>query len=248
MNNGLTFNGKHCSEYGLIMFSRNRPILPEPKLYVEDIPHRDGELDFSAVNPDGRVKYKPVTFEIGFYFIEKNMTNVRAKAHQIALWLACGEAQLRFDDDPGKYWLARVVNKLDLENEIVRLRQFVVQFKCHPFAFDDNETVVVFEDITDPTNQEINNPGTYVMPKIKVMGSFTKLILTCSGKTLSYNDAIENAEIVIDNFHCIKDGSINVGNKLSGQFFEFANGSNTLSIGGEDLNIDVTVSFRPVYL
>ena len=45
---GLTFNGRHSSEFGLVMFSRNRPILPEPKLVAEDIPGMDGEYDFSV--------------------------------------------------------------------------------------------------------------------------------------------------------------------------------------------------------
>lgn len=246
--NGLSFNGIHCSEYGLVMRSKNRPILPEPKIVAEDIPHRDGELDYSAVNPDGRIKYKPVTFDIEFSFAEKNMANVRAKAHQIALWLSCGEAQLCFDDDPCKYWMAKVVNKLDLANEMISLRTFTAQFRCFPYAFNNNETSITYEDITAPADRVINNPGTFVMPRIKVTGSFSTLTLSCGGKTLTYNDALDNAEIVIENFHCIKDGSINAGNKLSGQFFEFANGNNTLSIGGTDLNIDVTVSFRAQYL
>lgn len=246
--NGLSFNGIHCSEYGLVMRSKNRPILPEPKIVAEDIPHRDGELDYSAVNPDGRIKYKPVAFDIEFSFAEKNMANVRAKAHQIALWLSCGEAQLCFDDDPCKYWMAKVVNKLDLANEMISLRTFTAQFRCYPYAFSKKLTVKKYKDIIAPVDKVINNPGTYVLPRIKVEGSFSTLTLSCGGKTLTYNDALDNADIVIENFHCIKDGSINAGNKLSGQFFEFANGNNTLSIGGTDLNIDVTVSFRAQYL
>jgi predicted phage tail component-like protein len=246
--NGLSFNGIHCSEYGLVMRSKNRPILPEPKIVAEDIPHRDGELDYSAVNPDGRVKYKPVTFEINFAFVERSMANVRTKAHSIAAWLSCGEAQLSFDDDTGKYWMAKVVNKLDIENEMISLRNFTVQFKCHPYAFATSETTVTYEDIIAPVDKVINNPGTYVLPKITVTGSFSTLTLSCDGKTLTYSEALDESEIVIDNFHCIKDGNINKGNKLSGQFFEFANGNNTLSIGGTDLDIDVTVSFRAQYL
>lgn len=242
--NGLTFNGKHSfNDMGLVMFSKNRPILPEPKIVTEDIQNMDGEYDYSSVS--GRVRYKPVTDEIEFFFAEKNMSNVRAKAHQIAAWLASGEAQLIYDDDPTIYYLAMVVNKLDLENQIIRARKVTVQFKRRPFGYGLTEESHSY---TTAGSKTINNPGTFVMPKFTVTGSFTTLTLSCNGKTLTYSEAIEGASIVIDNMQCIKDGNTNKNNVLSGEFFEFANGNNSLIIGGTGLDCTVTVSFRPQYL
>jgi len=245
---GLTFNGKHSfTDMGLIMFSKNRPIRPEPKSIIEDIPGMDGELDYSAVNPDNRVKYKSVTDEIEFLFAEKSMANVRTKAHLIAAWLACGEAQLIYDDDPNVYYLAMAANRLDLENQIIKLRRFTIQFKRRPFGFSTtlfNQAYVV----TEPASKVIANPGLFVRPKFTLTGVFTTLTLTCGSKTLTYNEANAGASIVIDNMQCIKDGSINKNNMLSGEFFEFVNGNNTLIIGGTGLNCTVTVTFRPQYL
>jgi predicted phage tail component-like protein len=248
--NGLTFNGKHSyTDMGLTMFSKNRPILAEPKIITEDISGTDGEYDFSAVNPDNRITYKSVVDEIEFSFADKSMANVRAKAHTIAQWLACGEAQLSYDDDLNKYYLAKVTNKLDLENQMVRLRKFTANFR-HGFAYATTETTVTYTNITTAVDKVIANPGTYVKPKFTITGTFTTLTLTCGGKTLTYSEAIAGATLVIDcdKMTCIKDGTINMSNKLSGSFFEFANDNNTLTIGGTGLNCTVAVNFRPQYL
>ena len=247
--NGLTFNSKHSfTDMGLKMQSKVRHILPEPKTVYEDLPGVDGEYDFSEVNPDGRTKYKPFVDEIGFTIIAANAAAVRVKAHEIASWLACGEKQLQYDDDPGKYWLARVINKLDIESQLVKLKSFTAQFKCQPLGYGLTEIDETYTGIVAAADKVIANPGTFVKPKITITGTFTTLTLSCGGKTLTYSEAIAGATIVIDNFHCIKDGSINVGSKLSGNFFEFVNGNNTLSIGGTGLNCSITVSFRPTYL
>lgn len=246
---GLTFNNKHSfTDMGLKMYSKVRNILPEPKTVYEDLPGVDGEYDYSDVNPDGRTKYRPFVDEIGFYLIEPNAAAVRTKAHQIAAWFACGESQLKYDDETGLYWIARIINKLDVESQLVRLKGFTAQFKCQPFAYGDSLVEAEYTGIVAPSDKVISNPGTFVKPKITITGSFTTLTLACGGKTLTYSEAIAGATIVIDNFHCIKDGNINKGNKLSGSFFEFANGNNTLSIGGTGLNCTVAVSFRPQYL
>ncbi len=247
--NGLIFNSKHSfTDMGLSMYSNNRNILAEPKTVYEDLPGVDGEYDFSEVNPDNRTKYKPFVDEITFTIVATNAAAVRTKSHAIAEWLACGEKQLSYDDDPGRYWIARVINKLDIESQLIKLKSLTVQFKCQPFAYANELVEEIFADIIAPADKTISNPGTFVKPKITITGTFTTLTLACGGKTLTYSDAIAGATIVIDNMQCIKDGSINVGSKLSGSFFEFVNGDNILAIGGTGLNCAVTVTFRPQYL
>jgi phage-related protein len=109
---------------------------------------------------------------------------------------------------------------------------------------------VTYTNITTAVDKVIANPGTYVKPKFTITGTFTTLTLTCGGKTLTYSEAIAGATLVIDcdKMTCIKDGTINMSNKLSGSFFEFANDNNTLTIGGTGLNCTVAVNFRPQYL
>jgi predicted phage tail component-like protein len=180
---GLTFNGRHSSEFGLVMFSRNRPILPEPKLVAEDIPGMDGEYDFSAANPDGEVKYKPRMIDIDFTLKEREPRKLRVRANQIAAWLACGEQILIFDDEPDKFYLAMVANKLDLDNQILSIKKFTVHFKCRPIKYGINfegnnvwDTFNFEEDALQETELDVNgtkalkiiNMGRTVRPTINV--------------------------------------------------------------------------------
>jgi predicted phage tail component-like protein len=114
------------------MESKNRPIMPEPKIIVEEAAGTDGDYDYTDSNPEGRTKYKPLPHDIGFSLKERDMAVLRIRAHEIANWLACGEQQLIYDDETAVFYLARVINKLDLENQIVALRRFNVQWKCRP--------------------------------------------------------------------------------------------------------------------
>ncbi|HUV84222.1 MAG TPA: distal tail protein Dit [Methanosarcinales archaeon] len=247
---GIVFNGKHSfTDFGLVMISKNRPILPEPKLAFEELPGCDGEYDYSGFNPDGRIKYKAIVFEVEFAFRQISMADVRTKAHAIAAWLSCGDRQLSFDDDPNKYWIGKVVNKLDLENLLTSVRRFTVQFKCSPFAYSTQVFNQEFV-INGPTDIAINNLGTYVRPIIDIEGSFTNIVFSANGKTLTYNAAIIDAVLEIDfeQMIAVKDGAINVNNNLFGSFLELVSGSNTLQISGTDLNCTATISFRYVYL
>ena len=247
--NGLTFNGTHSGTLGLIMSSKNRPMLPEPKTVYEDLPGIDGEYDYSAVNPDGRVKYMPVVHEVEFAFAERSMAAVRTKARQIAAWLAVGEKQLIFDDEPGVYWLATVVNKLDIEGQFTAARRITVQFRCRPMAYATALTTIT-QIVTGTTNIALTNPGWYVRPVIRITGSCTSFTITCGGKALACSQALLDSEVEIDfeAMQAIKDDSININNKCSGEFLELAPGANTITITGVSLNFTAVVEYRARYL
>lgn len=270
MGKGLKFNGKHSyNDFGLIMESKNRPILPEPKIIVEEVPGTDGDYDYSEANPEGRTNYKPRPHDIGFSLKERDPAMLRIRAHEIANWLACGEQQLIYDDETAVYYLAKVVNKLDLEKLIMKVKQFTVQFKSRPFGFsvvDSTQQIqlgqglmlgygykldmdsTVFT-VTGATTLNIYNPGRYVKPLIRITGSLTNISLASNGKTLNYNAALANETVDID---CSKPqavkGSTNVNNNISGDYIEFINGDNSLQITGTGLNCTVSLIFRYLYL
>lgn len=247
---GLTFNGKHSfTDFGLIIYSKNRPILAEPKIITEDIQGMDGEYDFSEVNPDKRVKYKNKTHEIEFYIKESSLVSVREKAHQIANWLACGEKQLVYDDEPTVYYLGKIINRLDLDNQARTLKRFTAQFSCEPYAYSINQTTVN-KAITGNTTITVNNSGTYVKPLIKVSGTCEKITFAVNGKTFSYNSPVIPSQAL--DIDCEKmivaKGNQNVTKNSTGDFLELINGVNTIQVTGENLNCTVSVIFRPRYL
>lgn len=270
---GLTFNGKHSyNDMGLIMLSKNRPILPEVKEVVEDVQGADGEYDYSAINPDNELKFKPRIQEVTFNF-DRNKLNkqdprvIRQAARKVAAWLGRGESVLIFDDEADKQEYAKVNNKLDLENQIESGRPFTVNFKCRPFPcqIDSVESIILDSSILldsdirlDDVYQftvngnktvEVNNFGTHsIKPVIEIMGTFTTLSITANGKTLNYAEAISNKTIILD---CVllqaKDGMTNKNNVMTGDFLILQSGINLVQITGTGLNCTVTFKFKPLY-
>jgi predicted phage tail component-like protein len=270
---GLTFNGKNSSEFGLVMQSKNRPILPEPKLVYEEMPGQDGELDYSEINPDGRTKWKPRIHEITFEFDRRNLNCrdprlVRIRAHEIALWLMSGEQRLIYDDETAVFYLARVSNKLDMEAQITPNRPFTVQFKCRPYGYlvtKSNEQLQFGQglmlgyglklmsptvyNVAGNTELTVYNSGTFVKPIIRINGSFTTISIACNGKTLSYNAALSNSQLDIDcHLMQVYQGLINKNTNMTGDFLELVKGDNAMQITGTGLNCTITIEFRPLYL
>jgi predicted phage tail component-like protein len=271
---GVLFNGRHSSEFGLVMLTKNRPILPEPKIITDEAPGMDGDYDYSDSNPDGRTKWKPRPHELTFE-IDRRKVNcrdpraVRAKAHEIAVWLACGEQQLIYDDDTAVFYLARVVNRLDLESQIQPNRPFTVQFKTRPYGFSRlmsseglkrgygfmrgqgyrRDMAATVYQVTGPVTVNIYNPGTFVKPVLKVSGQYNYISFSCNGKTLTFGHSNHPVDIDCEKMRAIDD----TGNRTrslwdDSEFIEFINGNNALVIGGEGLNCTVTVEFRYLYL
>lgn len=270
MIKGFTFNNKHSfRDFGIVFKSKNRPVSPEPKIVSEELPGMDGEYDFSEANPDGRVKYKSRPIELECSFLQKNMTYIRIKTHEIASWLDCGEKPLIFDDETAVYYLAINSNKLDLETQIARFGKFTLNFKCRSFAYsvvNSNEQikfgqglicgygyrldmVPTIYTITGPTIINVYNPGRYVKPVVRINGSFTTLSITSGLKTLTYNKPLTNSTLIIDcNRFTATSNGVNVNNDLSGKYIEFVHGDNTLQISGTGLNFTLTLDFRYLYL
>jgi predicted phage tail component-like protein len=270
---GLTFNGKHSyRDFGLVMQSKNRPILPEPKIVTDEAACMDGEYDYSTVNPDNEVKYKSRTLEITFNFDRgkincRNPFLIKQQARKIAAWLACGEAALIFDDELDKQELAKVVNKLDLESQVESGRPFTINFKCKPFSLlcETVEEIGLDTDIpldsdyrldesyifnvSGNTSIEVNNFGTRnVKPVIEVMGTFTTLSITANGKIITYSESIASETITID---CeklqTKKGILSKGQVVTGEYLTLITGLNAVQVSGSGLNCTITFKFRPLY-
>lgn len=271
---GFTFNGKHSSAFGITTKIKNRPHFPEPKNHTEDDASRDGEYNFSTANPDGRTRYSPKIIEVECGFVQKDMTHIQIRAHEIAVWLAAGEQKLIFDDEKALAYLARVANRLDLEPLIARVGKFTLAFRCRPFAdgrcqsdlpipdageevkvvagygYRFDMTPTVYSVTSNKTISVYNAGNWYVKPKIKISGSFTKISLTANGKTLNYNTPLSNAEILLDCdlSKAIKDNAVNVNSNVSGQYLELSSGFNSIEITGTALNCTVTFIMDYKYL
>ena len=84
-------------------------------------------------------------------------------------WL-CGAGELRFCDDPERFYRARVTKEFSRSAAMNRFvnQAFTVTFDCQPFLYHRS-----VEDITlDGNPDTVTNPGTYKSaPKIKITGT-----------------------------------------------------------------------------
>ena len=136
----LKYNNKNSyDDYGFIVKSVDRPILPTLRKREIVIPGRHGTWDFEGNTYENRIisvefKYRGTTFN-----------DLRLQARDIAQWLSQTiYKELIFSDEPDKYYLAKIYDSIGLQN-ILRAGQGSIRFECKPFAYK------LTEDITSAT-------------------------------------------------------------------------------------------------
>ncbi|MFT9496605.1 distal tail protein Dit [Anaerosolibacter sp.] len=173
---GLKFKDTHSSQYGLIVRSVDRNVLPPLKRREIEIPGKHGTYDF-----DGNV-YEKRTISIEFGVVHYNFQDLRNKIRLIAAWLS-GKGKLVFDDEPDKYYDAKIYQNVPLE-QIISSGRFSVIFECQPFALsEDIENVATIT--SNNYNMIIENNGTIETPciiELKNTGTSTITQITITKK------------------------------------------------------------------
>ena len=73
--------------------------------------------------------------ELGHFIPKNSLADLRTATRAISAWLTTEERKLLiFDDEPDKYYMAKVDGAIDLE-QIVSSGQFDVTFRCEPYAY-----------------------------------------------------------------------------------------------------------------
>lgn len=249
---GLTFNGKHSSDFGLIMKSY-RNIKPSMRKREIEIPGKDGGYTFPSYSYNKRI------INCKFSVIDcATLEELRIRAREISDWLSAENANLEFDDEQGKIYIATVYNAIDAE-EIATMQEFTVEFECQPFAF--GETITYTENVKSYTEFLVTNIGTKPIHLgsqqgaffiVKITGSFDDITISVNETTINYTESITDSEIVIDNCKGLvkKDGANAIHNCSGdvGQFFALTPGENLVQIDGNNLNCVVTIQFNPLWI
>lgn len=277
MKTGFTFKGRHSDEFGLVMKTSSRPILPEMKSYTYESPLMDGVYDFSAANSYGREFYRNRSFTLIMQVYAENLAELQHKISHISVWLT-GRGELIFDDTPLVKWCASVLNGIDYAPEKYgRKAVLSVSFDVQPFSeciFDTADgpalDMPIMLDTAIPIDTEaaltfgtntinVTNCGTwYVRPTLifdvsESSGCFTNLSVECGGKQLSIgmvSSSYNLKKIVIDlEKHTVKDGNgINLMKYVSGEFFELAPGKNTIKSAGNIAPFKTQVIYTPEFM
>ena len=105
----FSYNGISSENFGITAVTKVvRPITPATRERTVMIPHRDGVIDY------GR-DYNALSIDVEFVILASTIEQRQIQARQIAAWLAMPDArELKFADEPDKYYLARPIGAVNL--------------------------------------------------------------------------------------------------------------------------------------
>ena len=129
MKNGFSYNGIHSSVYGAYLKSKDRSLMPSLRKRELTIPGRHGVYSFD----DETFAKRMISIEINY--LGDDYPDMRYTARDISAWLngANGYRELIFDDEPDKYYSAKICSAVGLAN-IHTIGTAQIQFECQPHA------------------------------------------------------------------------------------------------------------------
>ncbi len=240
---GFTLNGVHSDALFVQMAGKNVPLLPPLKENFENIAGKDGAWDFG-------VEYDARPIEIDCVILADSTADLKVKLRSLIGYLnpRLGARALVFDDEPDKQYYARLTGQLPLE-QIGAFGSFTLQLICpDPFTYSTIEKTV-----SGSTTLNLSNSGTYyAYPTLTIThggGAGTLSLSRIDGVTqeLTFSGSAPAGDYLVD----CKEGTITKDGAgayqhLSGEFFGFPGGSNTLTVSGGITNVDV--KFRDTWL
>ncbi|MEI6133018.1 MAG: hypothetical protein WCQ41_09390 [Bacillota bacterium] len=165
---GITFRDIHSSELGAYWQTTSRPILPQPKLYIESAPSIDGSFDLSAFNADGRVHYEDRLHEGILSVVGLDTTDKNSKLSKVAAWLQGDYSYLVYDEMPYTAWFARVENIGLVLGELLRVGRATVYFRTKPFS--TRKEVLLGDALLLSSENYIG--GAYILGQASYLGDF----------------------------------------------------------------------------
>lgn len=252
----FSFNGTDSSEFSLVCKSIKRPLLPAMKVSRVESIGVSGSYDFDV----NEYQLRSVTMRITY--IGTSYEELRSRAREIAAWLTVSTwSQLIINDEPDKYYLAKVTSQIDL-NSMYEAGEIDVVFDCQPFAYSLYDETEMYDGIVTTTEVPFTNPGTrkidYKSPEgstsyIYVTGTWTTLTLAMNGKSITYNHAESSKTVRFDNIELEVEmtGGVNKFQYLTGDvttFLTILPGENVLTVSGTDIEVDIVINYIPLWI
>lgn len=130
----FTFRGRRSyDDFGVVMQSKDRTVLPEKRRRQIEIPGRHGQYDFEGSVYDDRM------ITLSCFLDGAGFTDFRERVRQVAYWL-CEPGLLTFDDEPSLSYHARIYSAIPLE-QALSAGLFTLSFECYPLAGGAEKTV-----------------------------------------------------------------------------------------------------------
>lgn len=166
---GVLFGDKHSyTDFGLVLNSKDIA-LPEPKLYIVDVPCADGSLDLSTALTGGDIKYKNRLIKLEFTVL-KPWNQLEILRSTIANHLHGKIMKVIFDADYDFYYTGRCKIKSFNTSKIPATA--TIEVDAEPYKFNIEETVIS-ETVSGEKTIYIDEQEMKVVPTITVSSDMT---------------------------------------------------------------------------
>ena len=265
---GFTYRGKHSSEFGLLMNTKDRPVMPPMRKEKATAMYRDGDVDYS--NSGGRIYYDDRIVKLTLTVIKPELRQTHDTVSKIVSWLSGWYDELIFDDMPYTVWLARPEDLGSIEASLHRIGKFTVQFRCKPFNRDivgfgfevgsiipvgteipinyRSNTAISFS-IGTEVEYNFNNVGdapTHPIISIVADSHISNIQIRLNGCILTYDKSFSEISFDCSSWRAMS-GGIEVTSAVSGDYPELIPGENKIAITADNSG-KITIDGYPQYL
>ncbi|EPY2275189.1 distal tail protein Dit [Clostridium sp. FAM 1755] len=225
MEDGFIWKGIHSSEKGLRIISLPDITTPEQRVEKVVVPGRSGDLTLTDNDYEGEVK--PVEFD----YFNNNFDDIKT-------WLS-GTGEVIFSNEPDRYYKARIINKIALNQVLKKFHSGIVQFDCQPFGYSRNDSSII--KITEA--KEINNPGTGESTPVITIYGYGNIDLNINDNIINLTNVSNHIIIDSEIMDCYRDGQL-MNNYMKGKFPIFKVGINKISWRGNVQRLEIKPNWR----
>ena len=222
----FTWKGKNSfSDYGILISQRPPISKAERNIEEIEIPGRNGDLtiDYNT--------YKSITIPLECTLSDGNYLD------EIKVWLD-GFDKLILSWQEDRYYNAKSVSGIDIEQSIEIYGDFPIIFKAQPFGYSISNDL-----ITLVSQGTVFNPGTInSKPVIKVFGTGS-IVLNINSTVINLTNVSGYVTIDSELVDAYKDTLLK-NTDMAGNFQELIPGNNTISWSGTVTKIEITPNWR----
>lgn len=213
----------------------------EHGIIINKLPHISrAEERIEKIKVDGRhgvLHSSDGTFEEVIKSVECTLKD-KNEVDFICSWLR-GNVEVIFSNEPDKFYKGYIINQVDFKQVFTVLKSFIIQIECDPFKYllDGKENIVL------TNSSKIYNLGTYESQPVITIDGSGDIELTINDNVINLNQL--SGPITLDsNIENAFYGTVNMNNKMEGEFPTFKTGENNISWVGNVNKLIITPNWR----
>lgn len=262
------FNEVDIKDLGFrLLHDHDNPMISGTRDRTISIPGKHGAYDFGA-------DLEPISFMLPFYFSADDVQNAQNRVRLMKSMLLDGSGhpktfKLTFGYEPDRFYNVRFTGHMSIDRMIGRSGRFELPLICYEglawSTAESSEVVwgsetITFEneayhyghsgdgekEFTTPGTTVVNVSGGNVQPILNIDGKGKNVNIKCNGKNIKLG-TFSNANWIVDldEYTILKNGE-NAIHLIDGNWIGMSliEGKNTLEVNGNNLDLNLRISFK----